>query len=51
MLMHPYYPRTLVLPGWQPLVLPFEQILAIFFGFAATIGVITWLLSGGLCDA
>jgi len=40
---HPYYPSTLALPGWQPLVLPYERILGIFFGTAGVIAIVSLL--------
>ena len=43
---HPYVPSTLKLTGWQPLVLSYGRILAIFFGGAAIIGVLSFFLSG-----
>ncbi len=43
---HPYYPRDLLLPGYQPLVLPYEGILTAFFGAAAVIFACTWAASG-----
>ena len=43
---HPYVPSSLKLSGWQPLVLSYERILAVFFGGAAVIGVLSYLLSG-----
>ena len=43
---HPYYPRDLLLPGYQPLVLPYETILAAFFGAAAVITACVWGASG-----
>ncbi|MEW5299184.1 MAG: hypothetical protein WDW38_005070 [Sanguina aurantia] len=43
---HPYYPTDLSLPNYQPLVIPFEQILACFFGgFVLVFGGI-WFLTG-----
>ena len=44
---HPYYPKDLVLPGFAPLQLPFEQILTAFFAAAAAIICLAWVLSGG----
>lgn len=43
---HPYLPSTLKLTAWQPLVLSYERILAVFFGGAAIIGLLSYLLSG-----
>jgi hypothetical protein len=47
--VHPYYPQGLELPGVQPLVLPFDKILAVFFtacGMALAAG---WYLTGVRC--
>lgn len=44
--VHPYYPLGLELPGVQPLVMPFEKILAVFFtacGMALAAG---WYMTG-----
>ena len=30
--LHPFYPQSLLLPGYEPLTIPFDQILGIFFG-------------------
>lgn len=43
---HPYYPRDLLLPGYQPLVIPFENILLYFFGAFALVLAATWLWTG-----
>lgn len=46
--VHPYYPLGLELPGVQPLVMPFEKILAVFFtacGMALAAG---WYMTGVL---
>lgn len=43
---HPYYPTDLVLPGYEPLVLPFELILTVFFAGTFIVMVGTWLASG-----
>ena len=43
---HPYYPRDLLLPGYEPLVLPYETILAAFFGAAAVLTACVWGASG-----
>lgn len=45
-LMHPYYPLTLDLPTWQPLVMPFERILAIFFAACGLVVALGWGLTG-----
>ena len=45
--LHPYYPKSLLLPGYEPLVIPFERILYIFFGSSAVAFVALWLASGG----
>lgn len=44
--VHPYYPTDLQLPGYQPLVIPFEQILIAFFGTCALLLILMWSLSG-----
>ncbi|CAL8461742.1 g1273 [Coccomyxa elongata] len=43
---HPYYPIGLQLPGYQPLVIPFDQILGAFFGTAGLLLIVVWALSG-----
>lgn len=43
---HPYFPLDLELPGYQPLVIPFERILAIFFGCSALVILGMWFYSG-----
>lgn len=43
---HPYFPPSLQLPSWQPLVLPFDRILAVFFGAAGAIGLLAFFLAG-----
>ena len=45
--LHPFYPQSLLLPGYEPLTIPFEQILGIFFGASALIFIAVWLASGG----
>ena len=44
--LHPYHPKSLLLPGYEPLVIPFERILYIFFGSSAVVFVALWLASG-----
>lgn len=44
--LHPYYPKSLLLPGYEPLGIPFEHILAIFFGASAVVFIAVWLASG-----
>lgn len=44
--LHPYYPQSLLLPGYEPLTIPFEQILSIFFGASAVVFIAVWLASG-----
>ena len=44
--LHPYYPQSLLLPGYEPLTIPFEHILGIFFGASAVIFIAVWLASG-----
>lgn len=43
---HPYYPLDLSLPEYQPLVIPFDQILGAFFGTAGLLLIVVWALSG-----
>ncbi|EIE25266.1 Emopamil-binding protein [Coccomyxa subellipsoidea C-169] len=43
---HPYYPLDLNLPEYQPLVIPFDQILGAFFGTAGLLLIVVWALSG-----
>ncbi len=44
--LHPYYPKSLLLPGYEPLVIPFERILYIFFGSSTVVFIALWLASG-----
>ena len=44
--LHPFYPQSLLLPGYEPLTIPFEQILGIFFGASALVFIAVWLASG-----
>lgn len=44
--VHPYYPLELELPGVQPLVIPFERILAVFFAVCGLVLAGGWALSG-----
>jgi len=43
---HPDYPLDLVLQEFQPLVIPFEKILAIFFPACALVLASGWYLTG-----
>jgi hypothetical protein len=43
---HPYYPTDLLIEGYVPPQLPFEQVLAVFFASAAFVFAAVWLLSG-----
>eukprot|EP00775_Hariotina_reticulata_P011948 gene11948-12091_t len=43
---HPYYPLDLVLHDFQPLVMPFEKILAIFFSACAIVLFSGWYFTG-----
>ena len=45
---HPYYPRSLQLPGYVPPLLPFTVVLAIFFSAAILLFLAFWVISGGL---
>lgn len=44
--LHPYYPLDLQLPGWQPLAIPFEKILATFFSACGLVVLGGWALTG-----
>ena len=44
--LHPFYPQSLLLPGYVPLTIPFEQILGIFFGASAIVFIAVWLAAG-----
>ena len=44
--LHPFYPQSLLLPGYEPLTIPFERILGIFFGASAIVFIAVWLASG-----
>ncbi|CAL5222568.1 g4952 [Coccomyxa viridis] len=44
--LHPFYPQSLLLPGYEPLTIPFDQILGIFFGVTAIVFIVVWLASG-----
>jgi hypothetical protein len=46
--VHPYYPLGLDLPGVQPLVMPFEKILAIFFIACGMVLAAGWYMTGVL---
>ena len=43
---HPYYPVDLMLPGYAPPAIPFQQVLAWFFGVCGTFFALTWFLTG-----
>jgi hypothetical protein len=43
---HPYFPENVHLPGYQPLVIPFEQILTVFFGTSALLLLLVWTATG-----
>lgn len=45
-LSHPFYPTTLELDGYTPLVADFTFILGVFFVSVATVGLGTWFISG-----
>lgn len=44
--LHPYYPLSLDMPTWQPLAIPFEKILAIFFTACGLVLTTGWWLTG-----
>lgn len=43
---HPYYPTALLLPGYVPPAIPFQQVLAYFFSACGVLFGLTWLLTG-----
>lgn len=43
---HPYFPVDLSLPGYAPPAIPFQQVLAWFFGVCGTFFALTWVLTG-----
>lgn len=43
---HPYFPVDLHLPGYAPPAIPFQQVLAWFFGVCGTLFALTWILTG-----
>lgn len=45
---HPYYPTKLKLPGYEPMHVEFDYILGVFFAAVATVGALTWLISGSI---
>jgi cholestenol delta-isomerase len=47
---HPYYPVDLVLSGYAPPAIPFQQVLAWFFGVCGTFFALTWILTGRFRD-
>jgi hypothetical protein len=44
--LHPYYPLSLDMPTWQPLAIPFDKILAIFFTACGLVLTTGWWLTG-----
>jgi hypothetical protein len=44
--LHPYYPLDLHLPGWQPLAMPFDKILTVFFTACGVVVGLGWWLTG-----
>lgn len=48
---HPYFPRDIDLPGYVPMLLDFELILAVFFASVAVVFGVTWLVSGAVPGA
>lgn len=45
---HPYYPLGLELPGYQPPTMPFERVLAIFFGGSGLVFLAVLLFTGAM---
>ena len=46
LMSHPYYPLETQLPGYHDLVVPFEQILAVFFTACAVVLLAGWFVTG-----
>ncbi|KAG2431278.1 hypothetical protein HYH02_013409 [Chlamydomonas schloesseri] len=46
MAKHPYFPLDLELPGFVPNLIPYETILAVFFGCSALVVVFMFVLTG-----
>ncbi len=47
-MLHPYYPTALLLPGYAPPAIPFQQVLAYFFAACGVLFGLTWMLTGAL---
>lgn len=45
-MQHPYYPRSVVLPGFAAPTIPFEVVLAYFFAACAAVMLGAWVYSG-----
>lgn len=43
---HPYFPRTVELPGFVPPTMAFEIVLAYFFAACGAVMLGVWLYSG-----
>ena len=43
---HPYIPEDVSLPGYQPLVIPYEKILTVFFGGSALVVLAMFYITG-----
>jgi hypothetical protein len=44
---HPYSPESAHLPGYEPAMLNFGVVLAVFFGATALVGAGTWTRTAG----
>jgi hypothetical protein len=44
--MHPYFPRSVELPGYVPPTMAFELVLACFFAACGAVMLGVWLYSG-----
>jgi hypothetical protein len=52
MAQHPYYPRSIELPGFVPPTMAFEVVLAYFFSACAAVVLGAWVYSGAcVCRA
>lgn len=43
---HPYYPRYIDLPGWQPPAINFDKILGWFFAAVAVVLLASYIIAG-----
>lgn len=43
--IHPYYPPGISLPGWKPVLVPYNRLIAGFFAFFAVLAAAAWGLT------